>query len=114
MNKLTILTAMCFALVTTSARAELFGASVKPTPTATVLGQKVTWPIPSLTLGSKAGSGVDAKLSTKGVGFKIPFLAVNLPFPHAVVGVKDSKVSVGAHGIKATGSKKPKGKKSKK
>jgi len=46
MNKLTILTAMCFALVTTSARAELFGASVKPTPTATVLGQKVTWPIP--------------------------------------------------------------------
>ena len=114
MNKLTILTATCFALVTTSARAELFGASVKPAPTATVLGQKLTWPIPSLTLGSKAGTGVDANLSAKGVGFKIPFLAVNIPFPNAVVGLPDAKVNVGGHGVKTAGSKKPKGKKSKK
>tara|TARA_R110002020_G_scaffold354675_5_gene567425 strand:+ start:710 stop:1054 length:345 start_codon:yes stop_codon:yes gene_type:complete len=114
MNKLTVLTAMCFALVTSSVQAELFGASVKPAPNATVLGQKITWPIPSLSLGKKAGTGVDANLSTKGVGFKIPFLAVNVPFPHAVVGLPDAKVSVGAHGVKTTGGKKSKGKKSKK
>ena len=109
MKKLTILTGMCLALVTTSARAELFDAGIKPAPTATVLGQKVTWPIPSLTIGTKAGTGVDGNLSSKSVGFKIPFFAVNVPFPHAVVGVKSAKVSVGAHGVKAAGSKsKPK------
>ena len=114
MKKLTILTGMCFALATSSVQAELFSAGVNPAPTATVLGQKVTWPIPSLTLGTKAGTGVDANLSTKSVGFKIPFLAVNVPFPHAVVGVKSAKVSVGAFGVKATGSKSKKTKKSKK
>tara|TARA_R100000008_G_C3460041_1_gene103678 strand:+ start:52 stop:390 length:339 start_codon:yes stop_codon:yes gene_type:complete len=108
MKKLTILTGMCFALITTSAKADLFGASVKPAPSATIFGQKVTWPIPSLALGAKAGEGVDAKLSTKGVGFKLPFFAVNVPFPHVVVGVKDAKVSVGAHGVKKAGSTKTK------
>ena len=63
---------------------------------------------------TKAGTGVDANLSTKSIGFKIPFFAVNVPFPHAVVGVKDAKVSVGAFGVKAAGSKSKKTKKSKK
>ena len=39
MKKLTILTGMCLALVTTSATAELFDAGRMPAPTATVLGQ---------------------------------------------------------------------------
>ena len=107
MKKLTILTGMCFALVTSSAQAELFNAGVSPAPTATVLGQKVTWPLPSLALGSKAGEGVDAKLSTRGFAFKVPFFAVSVPFPHATVGVKDAKVSVGAHGIKKATAKTP-------
>ena len=117
MNKLTILTAMCLALVSVNARGEVIGATVKPAPSATLLGQKITWPVPSLALGAKAGEGVDAKLSARGVGFKIPFFAVNLPFPHAVVGVKDAKVTVGANGIKkatTTKTTKPKAKKSKK
>ena len=107
MKKLIILTSMCLALATSSAQAELFSAGVSPAPTATVLGQKVTWPLPSLALGSKAGEGVDAKLSTRGFAFKVPFFAVSVPFPHAVVGVKDAKVSVGAHGIKKATAKKP-------
>ena len=106
MKKLIILTSICLALVTTSARAELFGVGISPAPTATVLGQKVTWPLPSLALGSKAGEGVDAKLSTRGFAFKLPFLAVSVPFPHAVVGVKDTKISVGAHGVKKVTAKK--------
>ncbi len=106
MKKLIILTSICLALVTTSARAELFGVGISPAPTATVLGQKVTWPLPSLALGSKAGEGVDANLSTRGVRFKVPFFAVSVPFPHAVVGVKDTKISVGAHGVKKVTAKK--------
>ena len=107
MKKLIILTGMCFALATSSAQAELFSAGISPAPTVTVLGQKVTWPLPSLALGSKAGEGVDAKLSTRGFALKVPFFAVSVPFPHAVVGVKDAKVSVGAHGIKKATAKKP-------
>ena len=107
MKKLIILTSMCFALATSSAQAELFSAGISPAPTVTVLGQKVTWPLPSLALGSKAGEGVDAKLSTRGFALKVPFFAVSVPFPHAVVGVKDAKVSVGAHGIKKATAKKP-------
>ena len=106
MKKLIILTGMCFALATSSAQAELFSAGISPAPTATVLGQKVTWPLPSLALGSKAGEGVDANLSTRGVRFKVPFFAVSVPFPHAVVGVKDTKISVGAHGVKKVTAKK--------
>ena len=116
MKKLTILTGMCFALVTSSAQAELFSAGVNPAPTATVLGQKVTWPLPSLALGAKAGEGVDAKLSTRGFAIKVPFFAVSVPFPHATVGVKDKKISVGAFGVKkaTTTAKKTRSKKSKK
>lgn len=91
---------MSLALATSSVQAELFNAGISPAPTATVLGQKVTWPLPSLALGSKAGEGVDAKLSTRGFSFKVPFFAMSVPFPHAVVGVKAAKVSVGAHGVK--------------
>jgi hypothetical protein len=106
MKKLIILTVMSLALAT-NAQAELFNLAVKPAPTVTVLGQKVTWPLPSLALGSKASEGVDAKLSTRGFAFKVPFFAVSVPFPYAVVGVKDAKVSVGAHGIKKATAKKP-------
>jgi hypothetical protein len=31
---------------------------------------------------------------------------VSVPFPHAVVGVKDTKISVGAHGVKKVTAKK--------
>ena len=114
MKKLIILTGMCFALATSSAQAELFSAGISPAPTVTVLGQKVTWPLPSLALGSKAGEGVDANLSTRGFRFRVPFFAVSVPFPHAVVGVKDAKISVGAHGIKKATARKTRAKKSKK
>ena len=113
MKKLIILTGMCFALATSSAQAELFSAGVSPAPTATVLGQKVTWPLPSLALGSKAGEGVDAKLSTRGFSLKVPFFSVRVPFPHLTVGIGKAKVSVGAHGVKKARVQKAK-KKSKK
>ena len=59
----------------------LFGAKLKPTPSVTLFGQKISWPIPSLCIGAKAGVVPDAGISSDGVNFKIPYLSLELPFP---------------------------------
>jgi len=59
----------------------LFGAGLKPNPSVTLFGQKLTWPIPSLCIGAKAGVIPDAGVSPEGVNFKIPYLSVEIPFP---------------------------------
>ena len=51
---------------------DLFGAGWKPKPSVTLFGQKITWPIPSFCLGSKAGVLPDAGVSSDGFNFKIP------------------------------------------
>ena len=63
----------------------LFGASWKPSPSITLLGQKLTWPIPSLCAGAKAGVLPDAGVSPEGMNLKIPYLAVSIPFPSLTV-----------------------------
>jgi hypothetical protein len=67
---------------TANARADgLFGAGWKPSPNITLFGQKLTWPIPSLCIGAKAGVISDAGVSPDGVELKIPYFAVSIPFP---------------------------------
>lgn len=69
-------------LFAANARADgLFGASLKPDPNVTLFGQKITWPIPSLCLGAKAGVIPNAGVSPEGLEFKVPYFAVSLPFP---------------------------------
>ena len=59
----------------------LFGAALKPNPSVTLFGQKLTWPIPSLCVGAKAGVTPNADVSADGINFKIPYLSVEIPFP---------------------------------
>ena len=59
----------------------LFGAALKPEPSVTLFGQKLTWPIPSLCVGAKAGVTPNADVSSDGINFKIPYLSVEIPFP---------------------------------
>ena len=59
----------------------LFGAALKPEPSVTLFGQKLTWPIPSLCVGAKAGVTPHADVSSDGINFKIPYLSVEIPFP---------------------------------
>jgi len=68
-------------LTAATANAGLFGAALKPKPSVTLFGQTLTWPIPSLCVGGKAGVLPDAKVSPEGLNFKIPYLAVDIPFP---------------------------------
>tara|TARA_X000001382_G_scaffold114533_2_gene92905 strand:+ start:128 stop:454 length:327 start_codon:yes stop_codon:yes gene_type:complete len=72
------------ALLLTAATAnagDMFGAALKPTPAVTLFGQTLTWPIPSLCVGAKAGVTPNADVSADGINFKIPYLAVEIPFP---------------------------------
>ena len=59
----------------------LFGARLKPNPSVTLFGQKISWAIPSLCIGAKAGVIPDAGISPEGINLKIPYLSLELPFP---------------------------------
>tara|TARA_Y100001963_G_scaffold153046_1_gene239001 strand:- start:586 stop:924 length:339 start_codon:yes stop_codon:yes gene_type:complete len=78
-----------------SAKADgLFSAGWKPDPNVTMFGQKVTWAIPSLCIGAKAGVLPDAGISPDGLNIKIPYLSVNIPFPSLTVFMGKDKPKV--------------------
>jgi hypothetical protein len=88
-------------LFAANARADgLFGASLKPDPNVTLFGQKISWPIPSLCIGAKAGVIPDAGVSPDGLEFKVPYFAVSLPFPSLTLkagkGSTEVEVKLGA------------------
>ena len=91
MKKIIILSAFLLTVGNVSA-GETFGASLKPTPNVTLFGQKISWPIPSLCVGAKAGVTPDASVSSDGVKLKIPYLSVDIPFPSLFVGTKTNRV----------------------
>jgi hypothetical protein len=84
MKKIIIL-AMLVCAGTTTQASDLFGAALKPTPSVTLFGQKLSWPIPSLCIGAKAGVIPDATVSPKGLNFKVPYFAIEIPFPSLTV-----------------------------
>ena len=77
---------------------DLFGAGWKPKPSITLFGQKITWPLPSLCLGAKAGVLPDAGISPEGVNIKIPYLSLDVPFPSLTVkaGGNQAELKLGA------------------
>ena len=80
MKRIIIIGALLLTAATANA-GDLFGAALKPKPSVTLFGQTLTWPIPSLCVGGKAGVLPDAKVSPEGLNFKIPYLAIDIPFP---------------------------------
>ena len=95
MKRKLILTVGAVLFFTGSAKAgDTFGASLKPIPNVTLFGQKLSWPIPSLCLGAKAGVTPDASVSSDGIKFKIPYFALELPFPTLTLGFKESRVEL--------------------
>ena len=94
---LVLVGALLFAASSVNA-GDLFGAGWKPKPSITLFGQKITWALPSLCVGSKAGVLPDAGVSPDGLNFKIPYLSIDLPFPSLTLkaGGKSTEVKVGA------------------
>ena len=85
------------ALLLTAATAnagDLFGGSLKPTPSITLFGQKISWPIPSLCIGAKAGVLPDAGVSPDGLNIKVPYIALDLPFPSLTLSMGKDKPKV--------------------
>jgi hypothetical protein len=93
MKKIIMISAFLLLAGTASA-GETFGASLKPTPNLTLFGQKISWPIPSLCLGAKAGVTSDASVSSDGIKFKIPYLALELPFPALTLGFRNNQIEL--------------------
>ena len=103
--KMRLLIIGVFLLVAVNASAgDLFGGSLKPNPSVTLFGQKLSWPIPSLCLGAKAGVLPDAGISPEGIHLKIPYLALEIPFPSLVLslGKDKAKVEIKAGAINKT------------
>jgi len=75
---------------------DVFGAALKPSPSITLFGQKITWPIPSLCLGKKAGVLPEAGVSPSGLNLKVPYFALDIPFPSLTVstGKESAKIEV--------------------
>ena len=96
-RRLTIIGALLLFSVSVKA-GDLFGAGWKPKPSITLFGQKISWPLPSLCVGAKAGVLPDAGISPDGVNLKIPYLSLDFPFPSLTVklGDKSTELKFGA------------------
>jgi len=82
-------------LCAVSANADgLFGAALKPNPSVTLFGQKISWAIPSLCIGAKAGVLPDAGVSPDGLNIKVPYIALDLPFPSLTLSMGKDKPKV--------------------
>ena len=93
--KKTIILIGALLFVTANAGAgDLFGGGWKPKPNFTLFGQKISWKLPSLCLGAKAGVMPDAGISPDGLSFKIPYLALDLPFPSLTLSAGKEKAKV--------------------
>lgn len=77
-----------------NANAGWFDAGWKPKPNVTLFGQTLTWPLPSICLGAKAGVLPDAGVSPDGINLKVPYLALDFPFPSLIVSLGKEKPKV--------------------
>ena len=83
-----------FLFAGTSEAGEKFNAGLKPTPHFTLFGQTISWPIPSLCAGAKAGVTPDAGLSPEGLKVKIPYLSIEIPFPTLTIATKNKRIDL--------------------
>jgi len=94
MKKTIVLIGTLLLLAASVEAGDLFGGSLKPSPSVTLFGQKISWPIPSLCIGAKAGVLPDAGISPRGINLKIPFLALDLPFPSLTLSLGGNKTKL--------------------
>ena len=94
MKKTIVLIGTLLLMASSVKAGDLFGGSLKPTPNVTLFGQKISWPIPSLCVGAKAGVLPDAGISPEGINVKIPYLALDLPFPSLTLSVGKDKAKL--------------------
>ena len=110
----TLLIATAFAASSSTASAGWFGAKFGTTPSLTLFGQTLTVPVPSIVLGSAAGTTVSGSASTSGVSVTLPFIKVGVKTPKLTVGLPSAKLDVTTGGIKKASAGDAKKKRTKK
>ena len=94
MKRISIIIGALLLTAATANAGDMFGAALKPKPSVTLFGQKLSWPIPSLCVGAKAGVLPDAGISPDGINLKLPYLALDLPFPSLTLSVGGDKAKL--------------------
>jgi len=112
--KKVILTAALIGLMSSPAQAGWFGAKFGETSSVTLFGQTLQVSVPSVTLGSAAGTKVSASADSSSASVSLPFFKVGAKTPKLTVGVPGTeKVSISTAGIKSVGNAGAKKKKKK-
>ena len=101
-----ILTVALIGLMSSPVQAGWFGAKFGETSSITLLGQTLQVSVPSVTLGSAAGTKVSASADSGSASVSLPFIKIGAKTPKLTVAVPGTnKVSVSTEGIKAAGKK---------
>ena len=93
-NKLLIIIGV-LAIAGTSANAGWFGAGIKPVPYLKVPFVKLVVPVPSAVVGPRAGTEVDANVSTSGANVALPWVKGGVRWPSLTLGEGKATVTIG-------------------
>ena len=109
MKKTLLTLAVIGLLSTTTTQAGLldhFGAGLKPVPYLKVPLLKLAVPCPSVTVGPRAGTEVDGKVSGTGASAALPWIRGGVRWPSLTLGGGDATVTIGPKAAKGDAAKK--------
>jgi len=109
--KKTLLTLAIFGLLSTTTQAGLldhFGAGLKPVPYLKVPLIKLAVPVPSVTVGPRAGTEVDANISGSGARVALPWINGGVRWPSLTLGGGKASVTIGPKASKGDAARKKK------
>ena len=98
MKKTLLTLAVIGLLSTTTTQAGLldhFGAGLKPVPYLKVPLIKLAVPVPSVTVGPRAGTEVDANVSGSGARVALPWINGGVRWPSLTLGGGNASVTIG-------------------
>ena len=109
MKKTLLTLAVIGLLSTTTTQAGLldhFGAGLKSVPYLKVPLLKLAVPVPSVTVGPRAGTEVDGKVSGSGASAALPWIRGGVRWPSLTLGGGDATVTIGPKASKGDAAKK--------
>ena len=107
--KKTLLTLAVLGLLSTTTQAGLldhFGAGLKPVPYLKIPLIKLAVPVPSVTVGPRAGTEVDANISGSGARVSLPWIRGAARWPSLTLGSGKASVTLGPKAARGDAAKK--------
>ena len=107
--KKTLLTLAVIGLLSTTTQAGLldhFGAGLKPVPFLKIPLVKLAVPVPSVTVGPRAGTELDANISGSGTSVALPWVRGGVRWPSLTLGSGKATVTIGPKAAKGDAARK--------